>query len=114
VHAKIDRKRARLERPDRGGADGHRFAIPPQRIEVAGKEALIQLERPISWANHGRKARGYRAAIAPLPPFLRSGGSAFCLTLQLDRRSVPASDGGSHRGRVRRLFAAGVQALLPR
>jgi hypothetical protein len=28
----------------------------------------------------------------PLPSFLRSGGSAFCLTLRLDRRSVPLAD----------------------
>jgi hypothetical protein len=27
----------------------------------------------------------------PLPSFLRSGGSAFCLTLRLDRRSVAAA-----------------------
>jgi hypothetical protein len=26
-----------------------------------------------------------------LPSFLRSGGSAFCLTLRLDRQSVPVS-----------------------
>lgn len=31
--------------------------------------------------------RGYRVAITPLPSFRRSGGSAFCLTLRLDRRS---------------------------
>jgi N-dimethylarginine dimethylaminohydrolase len=31
--------------------------------------------------------RGYRVAATPLPSFLRSGGSAFCLTLRLDRRS---------------------------
>jgi N-dimethylarginine dimethylaminohydrolase len=31
--------------------------------------------------------RGYQVAIVPLSAFLRSGGSAFCLTLRLDRRS---------------------------
>jgi len=36
----------------------------------------------------------------PLPSFLRSGGSAFCLTLRLDRRSVPIS------ARVRSVAAA--------
>ena len=35
--------------------------------------------------------RGYRVVTTPLPSFLRSGGSAFCLTLRLDRRSVPAA-----------------------
>jgi N-dimethylarginine dimethylaminohydrolase len=36
--------------------------------------------------------RGYDVATTPLPSFLRSGGSAFCLTLRLDRRSVPLAD----------------------
>jgi len=31
--------------------------------------------------------RGYTVVATPLPSFLRSGGSAFCLTLRLDRRS---------------------------
>jgi N-dimethylarginine dimethylaminohydrolase len=31
--------------------------------------------------------RGYRVRPTPLDSFLRSGGSAFCLTLALDRRS---------------------------
>jgi len=32
--------------------------------------------------------RGYRVIATPLDSFLRSGGSAFCLTLRLDRRSA--------------------------
>jgi N-dimethylarginine dimethylaminohydrolase len=32
--------------------------------------------------------RGYGIAATPLPSFLRSGGSAFCLTLRLDRQSA--------------------------
>jgi N-dimethylarginine dimethylaminohydrolase len=31
--------------------------------------------------------RGYHVITTPLPSFLRSGGSAFCLTLRLDLRS---------------------------
>jgi len=38
------------------------------------------------------KERGYGVMTTPLPSFLRSGGSAFCLTLRLDRRSVPLAD----------------------
>jgi N-dimethylarginine dimethylaminohydrolase len=38
-------------------------------------------------------ARGYRVVKTPLTAFLRSGGSAFCLTLRLDRKSVPAIAG---------------------
>jgi N-dimethylarginine dimethylaminohydrolase len=34
------------------------------------------------------RERGYEVAATPLPSFLKSGGSAFCLTLLLDRRSV--------------------------
>jgi N-dimethylarginine dimethylaminohydrolase len=34
--------------------------------------------------------RGYRVISTPLRSFLRSGGSAFCLTLRLDRRSASA------------------------
>ena len=37
------------------------------------------------------KARGYRVVKTPLTAFLRSGGSAFCLTLRLDRKSVPVA-----------------------
>jgi arginine dihydrolase len=40
--------------------------------------------------------RGYRVATTPLPSFLRSGGSAFCLTLRLDRRSVPVTGTVDH------------------
>jgi hypothetical protein len=32
-------------------------------------------------------ARGYRVIAVPLDAFLASGGSAFCLTLRLDRQS---------------------------
>ena len=35
--------------------------------------------------------RGYRVAATPLRSFLKSGGSAFCLTLRLDRASLPTS-----------------------
>ena len=34
-------------------------------------------------------ARGYRVEATPLRSFLRSGGAAFCLTLRLDRQSLP-------------------------
>jgi N-dimethylarginine dimethylaminohydrolase len=37
------------------------------------------------------KEHGYEVVTTPLPSFLRSGGSAFCLTLRLDRQSVPVS-----------------------
>jgi N-dimethylarginine dimethylaminohydrolase len=37
------------------------------------------------------KERSYEVVATPLPSFLRSGGSAFCLTLRLDRQSVPVA-----------------------
>jgi N-dimethylarginine dimethylaminohydrolase len=40
--------------------------------------------------------RGYQVVSTPLPTFLRSGGSAFCLTLRLDRQSVPVSAAVNH------------------
>ena len=40
-------------------------------------------------------ARGYRVVEIQLPSFLRSGGSAFCLTLWLDRQARKA--GASER-----------------
>jgi len=42
------------------------------------------------------KERGYEVVSTPLPSFLRSGGSAFCLTLRLDRQSVPVSAAVNH------------------
>jgi arginine dihydrolase len=35
--------------------------------------------------------RGYTVVTTPLSSFLRSGGAAFCLTLRLDRESLPRS-----------------------
>jgi N-dimethylarginine dimethylaminohydrolase len=37
--------------------------------------------------HHRLSERGYHVVTTPLPSFLRSGGSAFCLTLRLDLRS---------------------------
>jgi N-dimethylarginine dimethylaminohydrolase len=39
--------------------------------------------------------RGYHVITTPLPSFLRSGGSAFCLTLRLDLRSQNSAVQGS-------------------
>jgi N-dimethylarginine dimethylaminohydrolase len=42
--------------------------------------------------------RGYQVSVAPLGAFLRSGGSAFCLTLRLDLRSdAPAQSARERR-----------------
>ena len=40
---------------------------------------------------HDLAERGYHVVTTPLPSFLRSGGSAFCLTLRLDLQSRGAT-----------------------
>jgi N-dimethylarginine dimethylaminohydrolase len=76
---------------------------PEQRIELAIDDGCrlaanaVCLGRTLvmSEASDGLrvelKERGYEVAATPLPSFLRSGGSAFCLTLRLDRRSIPVA-----------------------
>ena len=44
--------------------------------------------------------RGYTVVETPLHAFLRSGGSACCLTLRLDHRSSMAGEGAIERGRL--------------
>jgi N-dimethylarginine dimethylaminohydrolase len=75
---------------------------PDLRIEIAAEDACrlapnaVCLEDSIilSACSEGLRRsleeRGYRVIEAPLGAFLRSGGSAFCLTLRLDRRSKAA------------------------
>jgi N-dimethylarginine dimethylaminohydrolase len=43
------------------------------------------------------EVRGYRVVTSPLGAFLRSGGSAFCLTLRLDRASASTASARSRR-----------------
>ena len=80
--------RARVATQDRielGAQDGSRFAA---NTVCLGRTVIMSSasERLRAELN----ARGYRIVQTPLPSFLRSGGSAFCLTLRLDRQSVSA------------------------
>jgi N-dimethylarginine dimethylaminohydrolase len=73
---------------------------PGRRIELAREDSVrfaanaVCLDRIIvlsSCSDHLRRRLqelGYRLIATPLDSFLRSGGSAFCLTLRLDRRSA--------------------------
>jgi N-dimethylarginine dimethylaminohydrolase len=73
---------------------------PDRRIELAVDDSVrfatnaVCLDNTVvlsacSDALRGRlQERGYRVIATPLDSFLRSGGSAFCLTLRLDRRSA--------------------------
>jgi len=77
---------------------------PEQRIELGEKDAslfaanAIRLNDDIVMSGCGPALRhrlegaGYIVHSTPLSAFHRSGGSAFCLTLRLDQRSVRSAD----------------------
>jgi N-dimethylarginine dimethylaminohydrolase len=89
--------------PDAFAPDGlraiHARVEPAQRIEVPIEDACRLAANAVCVGDaivmsscgdrlHRQLAeRGYRVTATPLSSFLRSGGSAFCLTLRLDRRS---------------------------
>jgi N-dimethylarginine dimethylaminohydrolase len=84
---------------------------PHERIEIAIEDGCrlaanaVALGNTLIMSGCGRRLRaklherGYAVVTTPLSSFLRSGGSAFCLTLRLDRRSVPLS-GLAHNAAV--------------
>jgi N-dimethylarginine dimethylaminohydrolase len=73
---------------------------PDERIEISFDDAsrlaanavCVGHDIVLSYCSDALRARlaerGYRVTATPLDSFLRSGGSAFCLTLRLDRRSA--------------------------
>jgi arginine dihydrolase len=75
---------------------------PRQRIELDEADAVrlaanavclgdtVVLSDCSSGLRRRLEVRGYRVVGTPLASFLRSGGSAFCLTLRLDRSSASA------------------------
>ena len=84
-----------------GNAAIRERVAPQARIEIAIEDGrrfaanAVGLGATLIMSGCGRRLRaelnerGYDVVTTPLPSFLRSGGSAFCLTLRLDRRSVP-------------------------
>jgi N-dimethylarginine dimethylaminohydrolase len=64
--------------------DGRRFAA--NAVGVGGTLIMSGCGRRL---RAELNERGYDVVTTPLTSFLRSGGSAFCLTLRLDRRSFP-------------------------
>jgi N-dimethylarginine dimethylaminohydrolase len=86
-----------------GRAAIHDRVAPSERIEIgiddacrlAANAVCLADSLVMSDASERLRAeleeRGYCVVTAPLPSFLRSGGSAFCLTLRLDLRSPPVS-----------------------
>jgi N-dimethylarginine dimethylaminohydrolase len=84
--AGLDEIRSRIAPEDRieiTAEDGFRLAANAVCVEgtVLVSSASERLKGDL-------EARGYRLAVTPLDSFLRSGGSAFCLTLRLDRSST--------------------------
>jgi N-dimethylarginine dimethylaminohydrolase len=81
-----------------GRAEIHRRVPAERRIEISLDDArrfaanavsidnAIMLSRCSDRLRAAIEARGYRVISTPLNSFLRSGGSAFCLTLRLDCR----------------------------
>jgi N-dimethylarginine dimethylaminohydrolase len=76
---------------------------PDQRIEIGSEDACRLAANAVCLGNslvmsacserlrHELAERGYHVVTTPLPSFLRSGGSAFCLTLRLDLQSRGAT-----------------------
>jgi N-dimethylarginine dimethylaminohydrolase len=80
-----------------------REVVPTQRIQIDADDAAqlaanaVCLGRVVVLSSCSDKLRsklarrGYAVVTTPLPAFLRSGGSACCLTLRLDHRSQAAA-----------------------
>jgi len=73
-------------------AHSHRIEVPMEdACQLAANAVCVGDTIVMSHCGdslHRRLAeRGYNVVTTPLPSFLRSGGSAFCLTLRLDLRS---------------------------
>ena len=90
----------------------HARIAPELRIALADEDAAnlaanaiafddgVVLSRCSPVLRRSLEERGYRVIETPLGSFLRSGGSAFCLTLRLDRRSGPAASRPAERAAV--------------
>jgi N-dimethylarginine dimethylaminohydrolase len=88
-----------------GRAIIHDRVASDQRIEVADEDARRLAANAVCLGNtlvlsgcsddlRARLAEhGYRVRATPVGSFLRSGGSAFCLTLRVDRRSASGQSG---------------------
>jgi N-dimethylarginine dimethylaminohydrolase len=91
----------------RGLARIHERVAPSHRIEVPMEDACQLSANAVCVGDtvvmshcgdrlHRRMSeRGYHVITTPLPSFLRSGGSAFCLTLRLDLRSLDGAAEGT-------------------
>lgn len=83
--AAIHQRVAPAERIALGPADAERFAA--NAVHLGG---AIVMSSASALLRRQLEARGYRVIARPLDAFLKSGGSACCLTLRLDHRSQRA------------------------
>ncbi|HEY3694429.1 dimethylarginine dimethylaminohydrolase family protein [Phenylobacterium sp.] len=87
-----------------GGLAAIRAHVAPEmRLEAGADDAAafcvnavnigraIVMARPPETLRRRLEARGYRVVAIDLSPFMLSGGAAYCMTLRLDRASVPAA-----------------------
>jgi N-dimethylarginine dimethylaminohydrolase len=81
--AEICRRMPAEQRIEISFDDARRFAANAVSIDNA-----IMLSKCSNRLRAAIEARGYRVITTPLNSFLRSGGSAFCLTLRLDCRGA--------------------------
>jgi N-dimethylarginine dimethylaminohydrolase len=71
-----------------GHSDAHRFAANAVCFNADGIGDVLVLSSCSAPLRNMLKERGYTVVKTPLQSFLRSGGSACCLTLRLDYRNV--------------------------
>lgn len=60
-------------------------------VNAVNLERTIVMATPPAELRARLEARGYEVRAVPLDPFILSGGAAYCMTLRLDRSSVPAA-----------------------
>ena len=58
-------------------------------VNAVNLDARVIMARAPDSLREKLKARGYSLTEVDLAPFILSGGAAYCMTLRLDRRSVP-------------------------
>jgi N-dimethylarginine dimethylaminohydrolase len=80
-----------------------RHVAPDLRLEAGPDDAAafcvnavnigrtIVMARPPQTLRRRLEGRGYKVVAVDLAPFMLSGGGAYCMTLRLDRASVPAA-----------------------
>ena len=80
IHARVPKAR-RIEATD---AEAEAFCVNAVNLDAR----IVMAKAPPSLTRKLR-ARGYSVTEVDLAPFILSGGAAYCMTLRLDRRTLP-------------------------